>query len=132
PTATPMSDSQHPTPTPPEAEATPRPEDIRKALEDLGDALKDQASSSQAGEALSRGDTAGAAEALRRLADQVGGLSSQAKQGLAEAMRQGAGQSGAVPDLERALHNGAQALESGDDQAAAQALEDLAGTVDKL
>ncbi|NJO00137.1 MAG: hypothetical protein HC875_41515, partial [Anaerolineales bacterium] len=88
---------------PPDAELFPPPfapeqqiqqtmsqEQTQQALEALADALRDQAVTRSIAEALDRGDLSGAAEGLRRLADQLGELSEQAQGELGQAMQEAA------------------------------------------
>ena len=62
-----------PPPFPPDMQTQAQNSDaLQRALQALADALRDQAITRSVAEALDRGDLAGAAEDLRRLADQLG------------------------------------------------------------
>ncbi|HMQ30334.1 MAG TPA: hypothetical protein PKD53_06370 [Chloroflexaceae bacterium] len=69
----------------------PAPADAAAAAA-LADALRGQSVTRPAAEALDRGDPGGAAESLRELAGQSGGLSDQARAELAQALREAADQ----------------------------------------
>lgn len=125
---------------PPAAQAGAEPGDTlvpapgdQAALAAIADALRDQSVTRPAAEALDQGDPAGAAQSLREVADQAGGLSRESRADLAEALRNAADQLAAErPDLAEQLEQSADGLAAGDDQAAASALEQLAETVDQL
>jgi hypothetical protein len=109
------------------------PEQLQAALEALADALRDQAITRAAADALDRGDLAGAAEALRRLADQLGDLSAEAQAGLGDSLQEAADRIGEnAPGLTEPLQRGSQALTGENLQQAAQALEQLADALDSL
>lgn len=104
----------------------------QEALAALADALRDQSVTRPAAEALDQGDAAGAAQNLRELADQAGDISETTRGDLADALRNAADQVAENnPALAEQLRDNASGLEAGE-SAAAQALEDLAGTVDQL
>ncbi|MCK6626346.1 MAG: hypothetical protein L6R45_14365 [Anaerolineae bacterium] len=129
---------------PPDAELFPPPfaqepqiqqimsqEQTQQALEALADALRDQAVTRSIAEALDRGDLSGAAEGLRRLADQLGELSEQARGELGQAMQEAAESMGEnAPGLTGPLQSGSNALEQNDVRAAQQALEALAEAIE--
>jgi hypothetical protein len=111
--------------------AAPGPGDVAAAAA-LADALRDQSVTRPAAEALDQGDVAGAASSLRELADQAGQLSGDAREDLAEALRQAAEQIEQTnPGLADQVRQSADGLEQGP-QEAADALEDLAGAVEQL
>lgn len=109
------------------------PEQVRAALEALADALRDQAASRPAAEALDQGNLSQAAAELRRLADQLAGLSGQAQQGLGQSLQEAADTIGGnAPSFTEPLRQGNESLQSGDLSGAAQALEALADLLDEL
>ena len=111
----------------------PTPEQLQAALEALADALRDRAITRATADALDRGDLAGAADNLRRLADQLGELSAQARAGLGESLQEAADAIGeSAPSLSQPLQHGSQALAGENLQQAAQALEQLAEALDSL
>ena len=106
---------------------------VQAALDALAEALRDQAVTRAAAEAIDQGDLAGAAEELRRVADQLEGLSEEAREELGESMQGAAdGMGGDVPGFTGPLQSGSQALDSDNLPGAAQALEELAETLDGL
>ncbi len=106
---------------------------LRAALESLADALRDQASTRAIAESLDRGDLAGAAEEMRRLADRLGDLSEGAQAELGDSLREAAENiGGEAPILTDPLQAGGNALESSDLLGAGQALEDLAEALDSI
>lgn len=109
------------------------PPEIREAVARLAEALRQNPLTRGAGEALAQGDTAGAAGALRDLADRVGQLTPEERDDLADALR-GAADSleGELPEVRDALDRAADRLERGSDAEAAQALEELAREVEAL
>lgn len=112
-------------------EGVPAPGDSA-AVQALADALRDQSVTRPAAEALDQGDTAGAAQSLRELADQAEGLSEQARQDLADALRDAANQlEPSAPELADQARDSADAIEQGG-QEAAQGLDDLANAVEQL
>jgi hypothetical protein len=124
-----------PPPFPPEAQIqqTLSQEQVQQALEALADAMRDQAATRSIAEALDRGDLAGAAEGLRRLADQLGELSEQARGQLGESLQEAAENVGEnVPGLNQPLQSGSNALEQDNLRAAQQALEDLAEAIESI
>lgn len=111
--------------------AAPGPGDVAAAAA-LADALRDQSVTRPAAEALDQGDVAGAASSLRELADQAGQLSEDAREDLAEALREAAEQIEQTnPGLADQARQSADGLEQGP-QEAAEALENLAGAVEQL
>lgn len=124
-----------PPPFPPETQIqqTVSQEQVQQALEALADALRDQAATRSIAEALDRGDLAGAAEGLRRLADQLGDLSEEARSELGQSLQEAAASVGEnVPDLNQPLQSGSNALEGNDLRAAQQALEELAKAIESI
>jgi hypothetical protein len=109
----------------------PGPGDVAAAAA-LADALRDQSVTRPAAEALDQGDLGGAASELRELADQAGQLSSDAREDLAEALREAAEQIEQTnPGLADQVRQSADGLEQGP-QEAADALENLADAVEQL
>jgi hypothetical protein len=97
-------------------------EQTQQALEALADALRDQAVTRAIAEALDRGDLSGAADGLRRLADQLGELSEQAQGELGQALQEAAeNMVGNAPRLTEPLQSGSNALGQSDLRAAQQA-----------
>lgn len=116
-----------------QAQQTQSEEALRQALGALADALRDQAVTRSIAEALDRGDLAGAAAGLRRLADQLGDLSAQARTQLGEALQEAAQNSGGnAPSLTEPSQAGSQALGADDLQTAQQALEALAEAIESI
>lgn len=103
------------------------------ALEALAEALRDQAISRGVAEAIDQGDLAAAAEGLRRLADQLGGLSEEARQELGQSLQEARDAIGGdAPGFSEPLQQGSDSLESGNLPAAGQALEELAQTLEGI
>jgi hypothetical protein len=131
---------------PPDAELFPPPfqpepqvqqplsqEQLEQALEALADAMRDQAVTRSIAEALDRGDLSGAAAGLRRLADQLGELSEQARGELGQSLQEAAESVGGnVPDLTEPLQSGSSALSQDNMRAAQQALEQLAEAIESI
>lgn len=104
----------------------------QQAIAALADALRDQSVTRPAADALDRGDTAGAAQSLRELADQAGRLSETARRDLAQALDDAARRlQGSNPDLAQQLRENANDLRQGGQQAAA-GLSELAETIERL
>jgi hypothetical protein len=109
------------------------PAQVQAALEALADALRDQAVTRGAAEAIDRGDLGTAAQELRRVADQLEELSENARQDLSEAMASAAeAMGGDVPGFSEPLRQGSQELSRDNLPQAGQALEELAETLDRL
>jgi hypothetical protein len=123
-----------PPPFPPQMQAQQlTPEQVQSALESLAEALRDPAITRAIAEALDRGDLAGAAAELRRLADQLGELSAETRQEVGQAMQEAAEQMGGnLPGLTEPLQSGSQALAENSLEAARQALESLAEALESL
>ncbi|MBI1877606.1 MAG: hypothetical protein HYR94_05140 [Chloroflexi bacterium] len=124
-----------PPPFPPESQIqqTQSREQLQQALEALADALRDQAVTRSIAEALDRGDLSGAADGLRRLADQLGELSEQARDQLGQSLQEAAKNAGGnVPNLTEPLQSGSNALDENDLRAAQQALEALAEAIESI
>ena len=106
---------------------------VQAALDALAEALRDQAVTRAAAEAIEQGDLAAAAEELRRVADQLEGLSAEARDELGESMQGAAdGMGGDIPGFTGPLQSGSEALDNDNLSGAAQALEELAETLDRL
>lgn len=102
------------------------------ALAELADALRDQSVTRPVAEALDQGDTAAAAQELRRLADQAGQLSQATREDLADALRDAAARiEPEAPDLAEQLRRNADGLQQGG-QSAAQAFDELAQMMEQL
>ena len=121
-------------PPPPQVQQTTLSQaQVQAILDALADALRDQAATRAAADALDRGDVPGAAEALRRLADQLDQLSEQAQGEIGQALQQAAEQIGQnAPQLSEALEAGSQTLQSGDQLGAGEALEAVAEALESL
>jgi hypothetical protein len=138
PTPAALDTSRPPQPTDMPVAATPPPEggelspDDAAAAEAIADALRDGGATRSAADALDRGDPAGAASDLRELADQVDQLSSEARQDLADGLREAAGDLRPTqPDRAERLEQAANQIE-GSPSDAAEGLDDLAGMLDEL
>jgi hypothetical protein len=123
-----------PPPFPPEMQAGQlSPEQLQQALEALAEALRDSALTRAIAEALDRGDLAGAAAELRRLADRLDELSEETQQEVGQALQEAAeGAGGNVPGLTGPLQSGSQALTENNLEAAREALETLADALESL
>ena len=103
-----------------------------RTIEALADALRDQGATRPAAEALDRGNLGSAAQQLRELADQAGQLSQDARNDLADALRNAAEQiAPRDPALADQLRQSASGLEQGG-QAASQAIDELAQAIEGL
>ena len=99
-------------------------------LAPIADALRDQGATRPAADALDRGDVAGAAQALRALADQAGQLSSESRRNLGAKLRAAADQIQARdPTLAGQLRQSANGLQRGG-SVTSKALEDLASALE--
>jgi uncharacterized protein YukE len=124
-----------PPPFPPDLQQmqTMSAEQLQRALEALADALRDQAATRAVADAIDQGDLGGAAENLRRLADQLGELSAEARSELGESLQEAADNIGGdAPDLTQPLEAGSRSLGQENLRGASQALEDLAEALDSL
>lgn len=138
----PGSEARADTINPPDASLQPPPfqppqqspaEQVQAALEALANALRDQAASRAAAEAIDSGDLAQAAAELRRLADQLEELSPEAQRELGNALGEAAENIGSdVPGFTPPLRQGSQSLAQEDVTGGSRALEDLAETLDRL
>ncbi|MDM8529525.1 hypothetical protein QUF63_00040 [Anaerolineales bacterium HSG25] len=109
------------------------PQQIEHILEILADAFRDQAITRAVADALDRGDVVGAAEELRRLADQLDAISDAAQQELGDALDNAANEIGDdAPTVTDPLRQGSSALGSGAINAASQAMEELAEALDAI
>lgn len=107
-------------------------EALRRALSALAGALGDQAATAAAAEALRQGDAQGAADEMRRLADQADSLSQQARKDLGQALRRGAqAVQQDAPSLAEPLRRAANGVERGGAQAE-RGLDDLARELERL
>jgi ribosome-binding protein aMBF1 (putative translation factor) len=121
-----------PTEQPVNEQQPPLSPEAQQAAEAIADALRDNGATRSAAEALDQGNPSEAASELRELADQADQLGRQAREDIAQGLREAAEQlSGSQPDLAQELEQQADALERGG-QEAAEALEDLARTVEQL
>jgi hypothetical protein len=122
-----------PPPFSPEMQVQQSAGGVQAALEALADALRDQAITRAAAEAIDQGDLPAAAEALRRLADQLGDVSAGARQQLGESLAEAGAATGPdVPGLTGPLAAGSRALAQEDVPAAQEALEALAEALEAL
>ncbi len=98
----------------------------------IADALRDQSATRPAAEQLDRGDTAGAAQSLRELADQANQLGDETRNDLSNQLREAADQlAPSNGQLAEQVRESAAALQQGAD-AAANGLEQLADAVEQL
>jgi hypothetical protein len=101
-------------------------------LSALADALRDQGMTRKIAEALDQGNVAGAADALRELADQMGEVSPATREALADALREAARTiQRSRPDLADQMRATADALQFGDSVAGAAGLEALADALER-
>ena len=121
---------------PPPFQQPPQPitqQQLQSALDSLAEALRDQAVTRAAADALDAGDVPGAAEELRRVADQLDGLSEEARQELGESLQEAADEIGdSVPNLTEILEEGSDALGNEDVPGSSEALEALADELDAI
>lgn len=111
----------------------PTAQNPQQSLETLADALRDQSVTRPAAEALDQGDTAGAAQSVREVADQSDQLSPQTRAELSDALRQAADEIGAYdPELAGNLRESADGLQQENGNGAARALDNLAGAIEQL
>jgi hypothetical protein len=101
----------------------------QQALDRLGQAMDQIAAGHEAAEALQRGDYEQAARAISELGTESDQLSQEAKNQLAQALRQAANDSANSPELSQAERKAADALAGRDYEAARQAMDDLADQV---
>jgi hypothetical protein len=121
-----------PTEQPVDQEQPPLSPEAQEAADAIADALRDNGATRSAADALDQGDTSEAASELRELADQADQLGRQAREDIAQGLRDAAEQlSGSQPELAQELEQQADALERGGAETA-EALEDLARTVEQL
>jgi hypothetical protein len=99
-------------------------------LQQIAEALQDASVTSQAAQDIQSGNYEQAAQQISDLARSIDNLSPEARQDLAERLRQ-AGQDiqQMDPEMARRLEQSARALESRSDRAAAQGLEDLSQAI---
>ncbi|NJL03666.1 MAG: hypothetical protein HC911_01855 [Chloroflexaceae bacterium] len=98
----------------------------------IADALRDQSATRPAAEQLDQGDTAGAAQSLRELADQANQLGDETRTDLSNQLREAADQlAPADSELAEQVRQSADALQQGADTAA-DGLEQLADAVEQL
>ena len=106
---------------------------VQAALEALADALRDQSTTRAVADALDQGDVSGAAEQLRRLADQLDQLAPETQVEIGESLQQAADNIGPeAPALTDPLETGSRALNRGDLLEAGEALEQVAEALDSL
>lgn len=121
-----------PTEQPINEEPPPLSPEAQEAADAIADALRDNGATRSAADALDQGNTSEAASELRELADQADQLGQQAREDIAQGLREAAEQlSGSQPELAQELQEQADALERGGAETA-EALEDLARTVEQL
>jgi len=106
---------------------------LRNILQILADALRDQAVTHSIAEAIDRNDLAQAAEDLRRLADRLDDLSSEAHQELGNSLQEASDNIGQdAPTITEPLDRGKRALDINNLTGASQALDDLAEVLENL
>ncbi|MDW8404236.1 hypothetical protein [Chloroflexus sp.] len=128
----PVAEAPSPEPQPVAEAATGATGTDPGVLSALADALRDQSITRPVAEALDRGDIAGAADALRELADQMGEISPAAREALADALREVARAiDQARPDLADQMRATADALQFGDAVAGATGVEALADALER-
>lgn len=128
----PVAEAPSPEPPPPAGEPIAASGTDPGVLSALADALRDQSITRPAAEALDRGDIAGAADALRELADQMGEISPAAREAIAKALREAAREiAQARPDLADQMRATADALQFGDALAGAAGVEALADALER-
>jgi len=101
----------------------------QNALDRLKSALDEQSATQGAADSLRQGNYDDAANKLGDLGSQNDQLSDAAKQGISDALKRAANDSGSTPDLQNSERNAANALDSGDYNATAQALKDLGDAI---
>ena len=101
----------------------------QQALDRLAQALDQIAAGHQAADAIRRGDYEQAAREISELGTESDQLSQDAKNQLAQALRQAANDSAASPELSQAERRAADAMTGRDYEAAARAMADLADQV---
>ncbi|MGE3269740.1 MAG: hypothetical protein AB7P40_13395 [Chloroflexota bacterium] len=101
----------------------------QQALDRLAQSLDQVSAGHEAAEALRRGDYEQAAREIGELGTESDQLSQEAKNQLAQALRQAANDSSSSPELSQAERKAADALASRDYEAAARAMDDLADQV---
>jgi hypothetical protein len=104
----------------------------QQSLSAIADELRDLSVMRPAAEALDQGDTAGAAQSIREVADQADQLSPETRRDIANGLREAANTIGQNdPNLANRLRESAQDIEQ-DMQGAAQGLDKLASTIEKI
>ncbi len=104
----------------------------QQSMQELADAMRDLSATRPAAESLDQGDTTGAAQSLRELADQSEQLSEETRRELAGALREASNNIDQHdPELGQQVRESASGLEQGPQQSA-NALEDLADAVEEL
>lgn len=123
----------------PQPQPSPQPspsagaQNIQQILEILAKSFRDQAITHAVAEAIDQHQLKESATALRRVADQLAQLSTEAQQNLAKSMADAAQQIGNnAPDFTTPLQTGGAALKGGNLPQAAQSLGDLATVLDSL
>lgn len=101
----------------------------QQALDRLASALDQISAGHEAADALRRGNYEEAARAISELGAESDQLSQEAKNQLAQALRQAANDSASSPELSQAERRAADALAGRDYEAAARAMSDLADQV---
>jgi hypothetical protein len=101
----------------------------QRALDRLGEALDQISAGDEAAEALQRGDYEQAAREIAELGTESDQLSQEAKNQLAQALREAANDSASSPELARAERRAADALTGRDYEAVRQSMADLANQV---
>ena len=106
--------------------------EAQAAADAIADALRDQGATRAAADALDQGDTAGAAQAIRDLADGADQLSPQSRQDIADALDAAADQlQPSQPDRASDLRSQAQQIREGG-QSSVQGFDELARSLEDL
>jgi len=105
---------------------------IGSSLAELGEALATESTTFELGQALQQGELDLAAEQLEVLADQLDQLAEQTQQSIANAFADAADQMEPQSDMQNGLETAADALQSGDEARAGEALDELAGELRAL
>jgi hypothetical protein len=104
----------------------------QQSMQELADAMRDLSATRPAAESLDQGDTTGAAQHLRELADQAEQLSEETRRDLSQALREASSDIDQHDtELGQQVRDSASGLEQGPQQSA-NALENLADAVEEL
>ena len=108
--------------------------EINDILKEMGQALEDNASTSEFGQSLQQGDFGNASDELSNLAENFDDLSDQTKENLEESFRNAANelQQPNQQTLSEALREASEAIRAGDDVNTGEKLDELAAQIDML